>query len=142
MQKLRILTVTFLFFVIQVCTLRAATNYPVQLTAQVSSPYGTCLSDYVVDGMERINITALQRDLTKGIYQVEVRMQVKQATKLLLTASAKYDLQAGVFAKLPTSKVFLALPSVQGSTKFRNNASPMVKRVCLPAEGSPMLPLL
>ena len=109
MQKLRILTVTFLFFVIQVCTLRAATNYPVQLTTQVLPPYGMCLSDYVVDGMERINITALQRDLTKGIYQVEVRMQVKQATKLLLTASAKYNLQAGIITKLPASNLFSAL---------------------------------
>ena len=121
MQKLRILTVTFLFFVIQICTLRAATNYPVQLTAQVLPPYGTCLSDYVVDGMERINITALQRDLTKGIYQVEVRMQVKQATKLLLTASAKYNLQAGIITKLPASNLFSALSDVQGSTKFKDN---------------------
>ena len=115
MQKLRILIVTFLFFVIQVCTLRAATNYPVQLTAQVLPPYGTCLSDYVVDGMERINITTLQRDLTKGIYQVEVRMQVKQATKLLLTASAKYNLQAGIITKLPASNLFSALFDVLGN---------------------------
>ncbi|MBO4806314.1 MAG: hypothetical protein J5554_09755, partial [Paludibacteraceae bacterium] len=109
MKKLGLLLMTLLFFVGNLSTLRAATNYPVQLTAQVLPPYGTCLSDYVVDGMERINITALQRDLTKGIYQVEVRMQVKQATKLLLTASAKYNLQAGIITKLPASNLFSAL---------------------------------
>ena len=63
--------------------------------------------------MERINITALQRDLTKGIYQVEVRMQVKQATKLLLTASAKYNLQAGIITKVPASNLFSELFDVQ-----------------------------
>ncbi|MBP5458007.1 MAG: hypothetical protein J6Y37_16080 [Paludibacteraceae bacterium] len=121
MKKLGLLLMTLLFFVANLSTLRAATNYPVQLTAQVLPPYGTCLSDYVVDGMERINITALQRDLTKGIYQVEVRMQVKQATKLLLTASAKYNLQAGIITKLPASNLFSALSDVQGSTKFKDN---------------------
>ncbi|MCQ2218942.1 MAG: hypothetical protein MJZ33_10775 [Paludibacteraceae bacterium] len=121
MKKVRIFLATLFFIVVNVCTMQAVTNYPIQLTAQVLPPYGTCLSDYVVGGMERINITALQRDLTLSMYEINLQMQVKQGTKIILKSSAKYKLTPGIITKLPAAALFSALSDVDASTKYKEN---------------------
>lgn len=121
MKKVRIFLATLFFIVVNVCTMQAVTNYPIQLTAQVLPPYGTCLSDYVVGGMERINITALQRDLTLSMYEINLQMQVKQGTKVILKSNSKYQLRPGIITKLPAAALFSALSDVDASTKYKEN---------------------
>lgn len=102
-------------------SIQAASTYPVQLSAQILPPYGNCLSDYVVEGMERLHLTALQRDMTKTDYGIIVRMQVKQGTKILIQSNAPYDLKKGIIMRLSASSLFNSGADVQVGGRFKEN---------------------
>lgn len=115
MKKLRLFFVTLFFVLTNISSLYSATTYPIQLTAQLLPPYGNRLSDYVVDGMERINITALQRDLSWGYYDFYLQMQVKQGSNILLSASAQYRIAPGFVTQLQANTLFSRLAEVKAS---------------------------
>lgn len=115
MKKLRLFFVTLFFVLTNISSLYSATTYPIQLTAQLLPPYGNRLSDYVVDGMERINITALQRDLSWGYYDFYLQMQVKQGSNILLSASAQYKIAPGFVTQLQANALFSRLAEVKTS---------------------------
>lgn len=112
MKKLRLFFVTLFFVLTNISSLYSATTYPIQLTAQLLPPYGNRLSDYVVDGMERINITALQRDLSWNRYEFYLQMQVKRGSNILLRASAQYQVTPGFVTQLSANALFSRLAEV------------------------------
>ncbi|MBR6111912.1 MAG: hypothetical protein IKQ08_08210 [Paludibacteraceae bacterium] len=57
---------------------KSETIYPIQLYATMLPPYTNCISDYITDGMHRMKLTAVVRDMNNHSFnQVRVLIQVK-----------------------------------------------------------------
>lgn len=101
---------------------QAAVTYPLQLSAHILPPYGCRLSDYVVQGMERLNLTVLQRDLRYSNYDFLVRMQVKQGTKIVISSTAGYTVKSGQLTRLNSANLFNGLTAdITAQDKYKEN---------------------
>ena len=101
---------------------QAAITYPLQLSAHILPPYGCRLSDYVVQGMERLNLTVLQRDLRYSNYDFLVRMQVKQGTKIVISSTAGYTVKSGQLTRLNSANLFNGLTAdITAQDKYKEN---------------------
>lgn len=116
------LVLSVLMFVLCFSVAQAAITYPLQLSAHILPPYGCRLSDYVVQGMERLNLTVLQRDLRYSNYDFLVRMQVKQGTKIVISSTAGYTVKSGQLTRLNSANLFNGLTAdITAQDKYKEN---------------------
>ena len=67
---------------------KSETIYPIQLYATMLPPYTNCISDYITDGMHRMKLTAVVRDMNNHSFnQVRVLIQVKMVVKIIYVAT-------------------------------------------------------
>lgn len=67
---------------------KSETIYPIQLYATMLPPYTNCISDYITDGMHRMKLTAVVRDMNNHSFnQVRVLIQVKMGDKIKYEAT-------------------------------------------------------
>ena len=67
---------------------KSETIYPIQLYATMLPPYTNCISDYITDGMHRMKLTAVVRDMNNHSFnQVRVLIQVKMGDKIKYAAT-------------------------------------------------------
>lgn len=67
---------------------KSETIYPIQLYATMLPPYTNCISDYITDGMHRMKLTAVVRDMNNHSFnQVRVLIQVKMGDEIKCAAT-------------------------------------------------------
>lgn len=67
---------------------KSETIYPIQLYATMLPPYTNCISDYITDGMHRMKLTAVVRDMNNHSFnQVRVLIQVKMGNEIKCAAT-------------------------------------------------------
>lgn len=67
---------------------KSETIYPIQLYATMLPPYTNCISDYITDGMHRMKLTAVVRDMNNHSFnQVRVLIQVKMGNEIKYAAT-------------------------------------------------------